>query len=259
MDLDLISSLEEYWGEVVDTADPIKGGRVRVKVKTVFDEIATEFIPWAAPRFVDASTFEKPYLGEVVQVIFDKGDIMMPKWFRIRGSDMEISDENYESYTSIKEKNLGDYGLDGKIDISYRADDGLTFALEREYNNSYITIRNDSSIVLKNGQTDRSIHINKDGISIGSEDKAQQPAVVGNDNMEALQKLNNTIKTLSDLMNKHLDLLSIAAGTSPYTKHLKTVFKSYKNEVKSVIKQLHSENDAFFPETKSNLITVDKD
>ena len=248
----------EYWGEVVDTTDPLKSGRVKVRVKTIFDEIDVKFIPWAVPKRVDSDTFEKPYLGEIVQIVFQNGDIMMPKWFRIRTASQNIDDEDYESFTVIKKKDLSKYGLDGNIDISYSKTNGLTFKLERENHTSEYTVRNDNTVFLKNGNTGKIIHLTKDGISIGSEDKSQQPAVVGDDNMKALQMLNDSIKEMSDKMQEQLEKLSIISGTSPYTKHLQTVFKTYKTTLKSTVDAFHSKNNNFFPETKSTFITLDK-
>jgi hypothetical protein len=111
---------------------------------------------------------------------------------------------------------------------------------------------------MKNGNSGKIIHLSEDGISIGSENQSQQPAVVGNDNQTALEMLNDTIKDMSDLMQKHLNILSIAADSSPYTKHLKMPLTNHKNELKAKIDSLHADNDAFFPETKSTFITVDK-
>jgi hypothetical protein len=258
MNLDIINSLEEYWGEVVDTNDPLKAGRVKIRVKTVFDEIPTDFIPWAVPRNVDSDTFEKPFLGETVQVIFHLGDVQSPKWFRIRKADDSISDENYESLTILKDKDLSKYGLDGKINIQYSAEEGLTFKLERNGSESEYTIRNDNTVLLRNGNSGKTIHLSEDGISIGSEDKSQQPAVVGDDNMEALQMLNDTIKDMTNHMNNQLQIIEQVASSSPYTKHLELPIKNYRTSLKSKIEGLHSDNDTFFPETKSTFITVDK-
>ena len=60
-------------------------------------------------------------------------------------------------------------------------------------------------------------------------------------------------------MQQQLELLAMAADASPYTKHLKVVFKNYKNSLKSTVDAFHEKNDAFFPETKSTFITLDKD
>lgn len=258
MNLNLINGLEEYWGEVVDTTDPLQAGRVKIKIVTVFDEIETEFIPWATPKYVSSDTFEKPYLGEIVQVTFNHGDIMMPQWFRIRKADASIPAEDYESLTILKDKNLANYGVDGHLNIQYSQSEGLSMSLARDGNTSEVVIRNDNSILITNGSTQNKIHLSNSGISIGSEETSQQPAVVGDDNMKALQMLNDTILDMATLMSDHLNKLSIAAGTSPYTKHLQVVFGNYEKELVNKIQSYHDENDSFFPETKSTFITLDK-
>ena len=99
----------------------------------------------------------------------------------------------------------------------------------------------------------------EDGISIGAEDTSAQPAVVGDDNLEALNKLNNEIKDLSEIMEKHLKLIAAVCGSISPLKPLKPLFKAYGLEVKQKIAQIHNTNDSFFPETKSKAITVDKE
>lgn len=258
MNLDLINSLEEYWGEVVDVNDPLLAGRVKVRVKTIFDDIAVDYIPWASPKSVDSDTFEKPFLGERVQVKFHLGDIMMPKWYRIRISTTGVAKDDYEALTILKNKDLSKYGLDGSINVAYSKSQGLTFSLDRNEHLSEFTVRNDNTIFMKNGNSGKIIHLSDEGIAIGRENKAQQPAVVGDDNQKALEMLNDTIKELSNVMSEHLDLIASIADRSPYTKHLKLPLKAYKDKVKSTIKKLHSKNDNFFPETKSTFVTIDK-
>lgn len=256
--IDLITSREEYWGEVVDVDDPIKAGRVRVRVETIFNDIPVEYIPWATPRYVDSASYERPYLGETVQVKFVHNDHMTPQWYRIRLSDLSILDNDYDSYTVIKQKDLSNYGLDGKIDVSYRESEGLKVALERGGNNSEFIIRNDNSIFMKNANTGRIIHISNESLSLGSETKSQQPSVVGDDNQKALEMINDTIKKLKDSMVKNLKVLENLADASPYTKHLKIGFKLYHTEIEQLVNQLHQENHTFFPETKSTISTIDK-
>lgn len=257
--LSLLNHFEEYWGEVVDINDPQQAGRVRVKVVSVFDEIPTENIPFATPRYVDSQSFDRPFLGEIVQVYFLHNDIKNPQWFRIRKSDMNITTDDYESYTLIKNKDLSQYGLDGKLNIGYTKTKGINISLERDGKNSEIIIGNDNTIELNNPNYGRSIHISNESISLGSQTKSQQPAVNGDDNHTALDMLNDTDKKVSETIQKHLDKLFQACMKSPYTTHLAPVFKAYKAELKSVTDKNHGDNDSFFPETLSTIVTLDKD
>ena len=72
-----------YFGEVIDNNDPLKKGRVRVRVYTLFpDNIPTADIPWAIPDFAYAGSikgsFIVPPTGTRVRVYFDHEDIYCP-------------------------------------------------------------------------------------------------------------------------------------------------------------------------------------
>lgn len=253
-----ISNDEEYWGTVVSISDDKKASRIKVRVETVYDLIPVESIPWAIPRYIDGSSHDLPYIGEIVYVKFMNNDINFPTWFRLRSTTENLSNDDYESAVVLTEKDLSKFGLDGKLSVRYTSSEGLLLELQRDDNTSTIIIRNDNTVFMQNGQTGRIVHISNESISIGSETKSQQPVVVGDDNHLALQKLNNTIKDLSELMNDQLKILSKVAGTSPYTRLLKVPFKTYGSKVESLISNLHKSNHNFFPETLSKISTVDK-
>lgn len=253
-----IKDVESYYGVVVDVDDAQMASRIRVRVKTVFDEIPVEHIPWAIPRYLDGQSHDLPALGDIVQVKFMNNDKYYPMWYRVRGKSDALSSEDYKSGSVIFEKDLSRYDLDGRISIRWTESEGMVFQLLRADNNSTVTIRNDNTIVLTNGQTDRSIHISNETIVLGSEDSGQQPATVGDDNVSAHQKINDMVKTLSEIMEKNLNLLSSTARSNPYTSPLSPIFKKFGVEVKQQIKNIHKVNDDYFPETLSKVVTIDK-
>jgi hypothetical protein len=256
---DKILDAESYWGEVISTDDPTKASKVKVKIKTIYDELPDEHIPWALPRYLDGHSHDLPAVGDIVQIKFINNDIYYPTWYRIRKQSENLSNEDYQSASVLIEKNLDKYNLDGELSVRYTQSEGLLLELTRDGNTSQVIIRNDNTILLKNGNTEKIIHISNESISIGSETKSQQPAVVGNDNHKAFDMVNDTIKSLSKLMDKHLDQLSKIAKSNPYTSLLSPPLKIYKQEVKMEIDKLHKNNADFFPETKSQIATIDKE
>jgi len=73
---------------VKDNVDPKKYGRVKLHVLNVFDDIATEYLPWAtmaAPLSVgsgdDAGTFNVPDVDSLVWCFFEQGDHNQPVYF----------------------------------------------------------------------------------------------------------------------------------------------------------------------------------
>lgn len=260
INFDKINQYEKYFGEVVEVDSTKKSARIKVKVVTIFDEIPTEYIPYAYPKDLNSSELDLPHVGELVWVEFRNSDIMFPLWYKTRKDTniSNISDDDWVSATILKEKDLSKYGLDGLFSVRYTKTDGLILDLKRNDNTSTFVIRNDNTVLLKNGDTKHIIHLAKDNISLGSENKSEQPAVVGNDNHEALKKLNNEILDLANLMKENLDVMSKLSGSSPYTKHLQVGFRKYGEVVKQKIEQIHKINDNFFPETLSKKVTIDK-
>lgn len=260
VDYNKLNSTEKYFGEVVEIDNSTRNSRVRVRVKTVFDEIPAEYIPWAMPKYLDGGESDMPAVGDIVNVSFIDNDIMYPMWYRFRANSQisAISDEDYPSSVILKEKDLSKYGLDGHLSVRYTQTDGVIIDLKRNDSVSSIAVRNDNTVAVTNGASGQVLHLASDNISIGREDKSQQPAVVGDDNLKALEMLNDTIKELSALMKTNLNKLSAVAGMSPYTKALELPFKLYAAEVEAKINALHQQNDSFFPETQSTVVTVDK-
>lgn len=73
-----------YRGEVVDSDDPLRAGRVRVRVFGVFDDFSTDTIPWAlyCDAFMNGQSgfggFWVPDIGSHVFVMFEAGDPDQP-------------------------------------------------------------------------------------------------------------------------------------------------------------------------------------
>jgi hypothetical protein len=77
-----------YRGEVMDDADPLRRGRVKVKVYPMFSGVETAVLPWAAPATslfegagTDAGSFTPPAVGTKVWVFFEAGHITQPVYF----------------------------------------------------------------------------------------------------------------------------------------------------------------------------------
>ena len=64
-----------FLGTVVDVFDPLKLGRVKVKVHGVYDEIKDKDLPWAQPMYPlnNSKSFSAPELGEWIVGFFTDG------------------------------------------------------------------------------------------------------------------------------------------------------------------------------------------
>jgi uncharacterized protein involved in type VI secretion and phage assembly len=73
-----------YVGTVVDNKDPLKLGRLKVKVPAVYGNIRTEDLPWCEPCFPyghdDKGMFFVPEIDSLVLIMFINGSIYKPIW-----------------------------------------------------------------------------------------------------------------------------------------------------------------------------------
>lgn len=259
-DLDKINNFEDYFGEVVEIDESTQHCRIRVKVHSIFDDIPTEYLPWSIPLFMDNSTYDLPYIGEIIHVKFENNDKYHPRWYRKHTKKYitPLEDSDYKQSSIIFEKDLSKFDMDGYLSVYYSKTDGLKLELKRNDNTSNFIIGNGNDISINNGNSKQSIHIADDNISIGSLKRSQQPAVVGDDNKTALEMLNGTVKELFELHKEMCTILSKSASSSPYTKHLTVPFRNLGEKLESKMKMLYNDNDNFFPETLSAVVTIDK-
>ena len=154
-----------YMGIVEDISDPLKQGRIKVRVQGVFDNIKKEDIPYASPwRNTSGKQFSLPAVGKLVNVIFQMGDIMQPIYIgseicniNIQNKLKSLSDDEYKNFVALL--------MDNRTQIY--ADD---IELVLDYYVTSIRINKSGiNLILKN---------NDQKINLGSAD-ASQSAILG--------------------------------------------------------------------------------
>jgi hypothetical protein len=156
-----------FVGVVEDNNDPKKLGRCKCRVLNVFDDIASEDLPWASPwKDLNGNQFIVPDKGKVVSIVFDEGNIYKPEYIcaehynaNLEQKLQSLSGSNYTSMRALM--------FDHKTQIYSNDAEGLK--MDYKFNNINIT--------------DTSININlKDNlgrVNLGSNLTTQQ-AVLGN-------------------------------------------------------------------------------
>ena len=158
---------QTYIGIIEDNKDPKKQGRCKVRVYTIYDDIPTSDLPWAAPfKDLNGNEFVAPEIGKVVSIIFNNGNIYKPEF---------VYAHHYNINLEKKLKTLTDQGyvsmralmFDHKTQIYSNDDEGLI--IDYKLNNINIL--------------DKSININlKDNfgnLNLG-DTTANQQAILGN-------------------------------------------------------------------------------
>ena len=156
-------------GIVVDTNDPYKRGKIKVRVFRVYDTISVEDIPWASPRnSVDGKSFNIPSKGKIVNVIFPDGDWYTPEYdyaehfnINLQKKLEDLNESAYQQFGAIQ------YDHDWQI-YSEPTKEGFIL----DYYKSNINMRT-------NGDIRINLRDNKSKLFLGTED-ADEPAMLGN-------------------------------------------------------------------------------
>lgn len=89
-----------YVGVVEENVDPIRKGRIKVRVQTLYHSIPVENIPWAYPfAGIAGKEFQVPAIGKLVNLLFFSDDLYSPYY---------IYSENYNVNLQNKIKTLND-------------------------------------------------------------------------------------------------------------------------------------------------------
>ena len=101
-----------YRGKVVDNKDPLRLGRVKVKVMPFMEEVRDEDCPWAEPCW-QAGILYIPPRNAWVWVFFEEGDPEKPVWF---GWSLPFNEKKFVSGSVWEEFGLGAMEAGGMYD-----------------------------------------------------------------------------------------------------------------------------------------------
>jgi len=216
-----------YCGVVLDTADPLKLGRIKVEVYGFWEGLDVALIPWAIPgNNITAGSktgggfFSVPKVGAVVEIKFDNGNIYCPVYtYNQRISD-ELKDEvsgSYENAHSI----IYDTTTSGGIKIYFTEASGLMM----NYKDTKINIKADNSIIIENPNADKVELLNDGNITIETKTnvtvKSPEVIIDAADKIDlgkgAYQELVLGNRFMS-LFNSHTHIGVLGIPTAPPTK-----------------------------------------
>jgi hypothetical protein len=162
-----VEANKTYIGVVEDNNDPLRIGRVKVRVLDVFDDLKIEDIPFASPwKDLNGNQFNVPEKGKVLLVVFDSGDEHKPEFISADHYNVNLE----KKLTSLSETDYASMKsliFDHKTQIYVNDSEGLK--LDHKYNNINIT---------ENG-IDLNLKDNNLSINIGDSTATQQ-AILGN-------------------------------------------------------------------------------
>jgi len=160
---------KQFLGIVEDPNDPRKEGRAKIRVISIFDDIAVEDLPWAYPKQKSAffgkgglgGSLSVPKKGSVVAVRFDNGNQYSPEYYSLH----EIGDDVREELGKDGEY-LGSHIVlfdgDEELKIWFSISKGITMQLK----GSRVNIGRDKAITIEHDQTQSIIELRGGNITM---------------------------------------------------------------------------------------------
>lgn len=243
-------------GKVVDIEDPKKLGRIKCEILERTVGIDKEDLPWYYDFSRSKDSHDLPKINDYVEVILVNDDIHIGYWCHLPfDKRIDISDDDYKSAKIILRRWLEDWEDEGLLQIHYTKTDGLLLQLK----DSKINIRRNGTIHLFSEALGKQIDISDSQISLGSEGKSEEPAVMGKKNNECHTKQADYTKWLAEeVLAPGFAKLSTTAASNPYTSPLAPIFQEISTKILSGSPSKHSDIKSFLPELLSELVSLDK-
>jgi len=169
---DLLTSY--YLGKIIDVDDPLREGRCKIQVFSIFDGLDADDIPWATqiqkPAFfgqdAKAGAISIPKKGAIVGVRFNNGDLYSPEYTQVQ----ELGDDIKEQLKKgdVNEYEGSHYILwdgDEQIKIWFNTANGLSFQMK----DSYVNIDQNSKIEIYHKDGLSSIELDGNVITVNSQ------------------------------------------------------------------------------------------
>lgn len=247
-----------YKGEVINIDDPKKLWRIKVDIKGLFstpngdEKIDVSELPWIYPMNNGFDSGETPKIGQSVLIEFDSGDIRMGRyrsWEEMSEEFLILLAEDYEGYKSIV------HDAEEKINIRYTRKKGI----EIIFNKSFVQIEPSGTIRSSFNDGQRITEINDKGVSVvsdkifhGSLNKAKEPSVMGDKNLDQLEKLWDAINKINS------NLVKYAKKQSTVAKGVLSPLKIGLKEIETLSQTEISPNNSSKAKAKATLSKVNR-
>jgi len=262
----------EWIGIVEDNNDDLFEGRCKVRVLGKMDQrvdpedpdsdfvLPTEVLPWARPAHgfsggseTGSGSHSVPKINSVVKITFDSGNIYSPIYhFNLYPSD-ELKEEIIGSYQNAHSLIYDTEANPGPIKLFFTEEKGLML----DYNDSQINIRPDNTVYIEHGGG-KIIHIQEDKISLGKENESDEPAVLGDNNADALNALADQINNLAIALQAFTTAQAAVTSAVFIYSPLTPALTALNAAMNPIITQIQAPIKSItIPKTKSASISLD--
>ncbi len=168
-------------------------GTVKASVTGVFaDDAEPDLLPPIRPFMsLSRGTFSHPKENDPIWVLINRENPQELLYVRQADYGNQLSDTLDASHDDVEVLMRTENGT-GYAQVLYDSDEGLLV----QNDDSQMVIDQDGIITLSKNGSHRTIEINSDGISLGSEGGSAEPACLGDKTQDALTKLWNCVNAI---------------------------------------------------------------
>lgn len=200
-------------------------GKIRVEAPGKFAEADKDNLPPVYPFFGQhANSYTSVDIDDEVWLLSCSDNKRQLHW--IRKDNFEVNDAGLMEGKNV---DILMHRKSGKGWATLMFDDGNGWVITND--RAAIKLDPDGSVLLTNGEPNRDISIDTNGISLGTVGGSLHKACFGDETQNALI-----------CISAMLEALSVAAGKSAYTAHLVPAIKSYIKTLSDTIPKVTSEN-----------------
>lgn len=166
---------KDFIGFVIESEDPERLGRCKVRVIGAYDNIEDKDIPWAfyhgssvfaGGESSGGGSISIPKIGTAVKVTFSDGDIHFPVWH----STVHLNDKlRRELSQSYKDSHVLVYDEDQDLKIWFTPSNGMQIY----YKDSSISINPDQSILIDHKESQSNIELKGGKITVNARSKVE--------------------------------------------------------------------------------------
>jgi|688.fasta_scaffold43065_4 hypothetical protein len=166
---------KDYVGFVIDSNDPERLGRCKVRVLGVYDNVSNEDLPWsfyqgsnvfAGGESKGGGSISIPKPGTAVKVMFMNEDIHNPVWCSVIHLNDKLRRELSETY---QDSHVIVYDEDQDLKIWFTPSNGM----QVYYKDSSISINPDQSILIDHKESQSNIELKAGQITVNARSKVE--------------------------------------------------------------------------------------
>lgn len=246
-------SMKFYKGVVVSIEDDTKTGIIKCRVNGLYNSnsigsIPDDKLPKLYPLYSpNLNNFDTPKVGEEVYVVLDRDDKHAGFWI----GKYSLSDEfktkirdDYEGFKSIK------FDEEEKLRCFFSRKEGLVLELDK------------ARIIIKDNEAkvetpDRKLHILDGMISLGQLKKSNEPAVLGDKNLDALNEICDRMDAMIDKLIEYGTTQTSVVSSVGILAFLAPALTKLASDMGAIKTQVAQTKTVTNPKTKSTKTSLD--